>query len=330
MSPHAVTATRPFPNGVYTPLITPFTADEELDLQAWETQVLRLTKAGMGLVLLGTNGEADGLADEERVTLIKSARAVLDKNGYPDVPLLVGTGVGSAHHTIKVTADAKAAGADYAIVIAPGYFAFAMGKNRAAVKSFFTEVLDKSALPVMIYNFPGAAAGIDLDSDMLKELADHPNCFGAKLTCAGIGKGSRLAQYTQSPEYLARHGPFQVLPGFSDYLLPAMVSRHTGCITGTGNVIPKTMIKLYNTAVSALASGSPKELAEAQKIQDIVSNADWAIVKAGIGGTKYALDQFIQPGLGGHSRRPIPAADDAIKAMLDKEMAESIAYEKSL
>lgn len=58
MSPHATAApARPFPNGVYCPLITPFTADEEIDFVAWETQVVRLAKAGMGLVLLGTNGE---------------------------------------------------------------------------------------------------------------------------------------------------------------------------------------------------------------------------------------------------------------------------------
>lgn len=64
-----------------------------------------------------------------------------------------------------------------------------MGKNKPAVKEFFTTVLDQSPLPVMIYNFPGAAAGIDLDSDILIELSEHQNCMGAKLTCAGIGKG---------------------------------------------------------------------------------------------------------------------------------------------
>lgn len=74
----------------------------------------------------------------------------------------------------------------------------------------------------------GAASGVDLDSDFLIELSEHPNCFGAKLTCAGIGKGGRLAAHTQSKEYLSRHGPFQVLPGFSDYLLPALVTGQTG------------------------------------------------------------------------------------------------------
>jgi len=330
MSPHAIAAPRPFPNGVYCPLITPFTADEEIDYPAWEAQVLRLAKAGMGLVLLGTNGEASHLADEERAGLIKSARKTLDSNGFPDLCLLVGTGTGSAHQSIKLAQQAKEAGADYSILIAPGYFSFAMGKNKAALKDFFTEVLDKSPIPVMIYNFPGAASGIDLDSDFLQELAEHPNCFGAKLTCAGIGKGLRLASYTQSEAYLARHTPFQVLPGFSDYLLPALVSRQTGCITGTGNVIPKTIVKLYKTSIAAIESGDAKLFAEAQKIQDIVSDADWAIVKGGIGGTKYALDKFVQAGLGGSVRKPLPEADDATKAMLDKGMKVSIAYENSL
>lgn len=82
------------------------------------------------------------------------SRAALDKEGFNSVPLLVGTGAGSAKETIKLCKEAKEAGADAAIVIHPGYFAFAMGKQRQAVKDYFISVLDKSPLPVMIYNFP--------------------------------------------------------------------------------------------------------------------------------------------------------------------------------
>lgn len=50
---------RSFENGVYTPLITPMTSDEQVDLEALQKQVVRLAKVGMGLVLLGTNGEGE-------------------------------------------------------------------------------------------------------------------------------------------------------------------------------------------------------------------------------------------------------------------------------
>lgn len=43
----------------YTPLVTPFTHDEEVDWDALVKQVLRLANARMGIVLLGTNGEGE-------------------------------------------------------------------------------------------------------------------------------------------------------------------------------------------------------------------------------------------------------------------------------
>jgi len=329
MSPPANTV-RPFKNGVYCPLVTPFGANEEIDFKAFQKQVLRLAKAKMGLVILGTNGEASHLSDDERTSLIKSAREALDSNGFNQVPLLVGTGSGSAHHTVKLCHQAKAAGADYCIVISPGYFSKIIGRDREALESFYIRVLDQSPLPVMIYNFPSAAGGIDLDSDMLIKFSDHQNCFGAKLTCANIGKGTRLALYTQSEDYLSRHVPYQIFLGFSDYLLPALVSGHTGCITGTANVIPKTIVKLYETSIAALASGDPKKMEEARKLQDLISETDWIIVKAGIGGTKYAMNRFIESGLGGVPRKPLPLASEAVQSMVDKGIKNAIEYENSL
>lgn len=108
------------------------------------------------------------------------------------------------------------------------------------------------------------------------ELAEHKNCFGVKLTCAMIGKGHRLAVHVQSEQYLKTHGSrlqavseagFAILPGFSESLLPALVSRHTGCITGTGNIFPKTIRKLYDQAVKGL-KGDAAALTEAMSLQD--------------------------------------------------------------
>lgn len=40
----------------------------------------------------------------------------------------------------------------------------------------------------MIYNFPVVTAGIDLDSDVINTLAQHPNIVGTKLSCGQIGR----------------------------------------------------------------------------------------------------------------------------------------------
>ncbi|WVW86274.1 hypothetical protein I302_108316 [Kwoniella bestiolae CBS 10118] len=334
-----MSASRLWAGGPSVPLITAMNADESINYDALAKQTVRLAKAGMGIVLLGTNGEASHLSNEERKKCTVVVRKALDDNGFKDEPLLVGTGSGSAETTITVTKEAAEAGATHSIVITPGYFSFAMGRDRKAIKDFFKKVFDNSPIPVMIYNFPGAAAGIDLNSDEINELADHPNCFGVKLTCAMIGKGHRIAAYTQSEEFVAKRasqlksqtatGQFQVLPGFSESTLPALLSRHTGCITGTGNAIPKTIKKLWETSVAGL-KGDASALAEALKLQDRVAQADWTIVKAGIPGTKYFLDHYVEKGLGGPARLPIGGITDDVKKLIEVDLKEAWEYEQTL
>ena len=95
-------------------------------------------------------GEAHHLTHSERKVLIEAARKALDEAGYTDVPIIAGTGVGSTRETIELCHEAAEAGADYAIVIASGYFAGAF--SRPALKAFFTEVAEKSPIPVIVYN----------------------------------------------------------------------------------------------------------------------------------------------------------------------------------
>lgn len=324
------------------PVVTPFldTPERPVDHEALAKQVVRIAKAGLGVVVLGTNGEASHLADKERYDVIVTARKALDENGMAATPLVAGTGGGSMQSTISLCRDAAQAGASHALVICPGYFAFAMKGDREAIKDFFRGVMDKSPLPVMIYNFPGAAAGIDLDSDEISELAEHPNCFGVKLTCAMIGKGQRIATYTQSAEFVAKRrsqlqsitgsGQFLVLPGFSESLLPALIARQHGCITGTGNLFPKTMRKLYETSLAAIKGEDPAAWSKALELQDRVAASDYTIVKAGIPGTKYAMDKFVEQGLGGVCRSPIGRVSEKVKSMVDKDLQAHWDFEKSL
>lgn len=109
-----------------------------------------------------------------------SARAAIDENHYA-VPLIIGTGLASTTETIQLTKKVAEAGADCALVIPSGYYASLM--SREALKRFFLDVGSASPIPVMIYNFPGAAGGVDMDSDLLEELAaEGDNFCGAKLT----------------------------------------------------------------------------------------------------------------------------------------------------
>lgn len=96
--------------------------------------------------------EAIHLSHAERSTLIKTARNVLDNAGLVKVPIVSGIGAGSTRECIELANEAAAAGADCAIAICSGYFAGALAGNKKALKDFWTEISQKSPIPVMIYN----------------------------------------------------------------------------------------------------------------------------------------------------------------------------------
>jgi 4-hydroxy-2-oxoglutarate aldolase len=122
------------------------------DIPSFEAHVLRVAHAGVSPLIAGSMGEAIHLARAERTLLIKAARKVLDGAGHYLMPIIAGTGAASTRETLELCSDAAAAGADYCIVIASGYFAGVWGRNKDALRAFFVEVAQRSPIPVMIYN----------------------------------------------------------------------------------------------------------------------------------------------------------------------------------
>jgi 4-hydroxy-2-oxoglutarate aldolase len=53
-----------------------------------------------GLVIQGSNGEAAHLTHHERSLTVRTVRHALDQAGYPDMPLIVGTGAPSVRETL--------------------------------------------------------------------------------------------------------------------------------------------------------------------------------------------------------------------------------------
>jgi L-threo-3-deoxy-hexylosonate aldolase len=195
--------TRPLTPGVYAPIPTFFLKDtQDLDIPTLQKHVIRMANASIGILLCGSMGEAHHISIEERIEIIQSSRAALDSAGFTTTPIVAGTGLGSTRETIKVTKLSAEAGADYAIVIPSGYYAGALANDRKALKQFFKDVSEASPIPVMVYNYPGASGGIDMDSDLIEEMAaELPNLCGVKLTCGNVGKLTRIAATVSIPSF---------------------------------------------------------------------------------------------------------------------------------
>ena len=231
----------------------------------------------------------------------------------------------SGHSTVQVLefiADAAAQGADYALVLPCAYF----GKQTtpAVVDRFYSEVAERSVLPVVIYNFPAVCNGVDIESDVMVKLARrYPGkIVGTKLTCASVGKITRLAAVFPQKE-------FATFGGQSDFLLGGLSVGSAGCIAAFANVFPRTIKRIYELWQEG-------NLEEALRLHRIAANAE-SCTKAGIANTKYAASLTSARSAGIEDteaklvpRRPYEPPTETVKRDIRAKIAELIKIEDSL
>jgi 2-keto-3-deoxy-L-rhamnonate aldolase len=118
-----------------------------------ETQIqhsVHLAKNGVtGLVLMGSTGEAVHLSRTERFDIISGVRKGLTEAGYVDYPIMAGVLTNSLDEALEWLDDSKRAGAQWGLVLAPGYFGGAA--NQENLKEWFRLVADASPIPILMY-----------------------------------------------------------------------------------------------------------------------------------------------------------------------------------
>ena len=159
--------------GMIPPLPTPFSASGELDVPALQSLIEGLEPFVDGFLILGSNGEAVFLSEDERRTVLEAAREVIPK----DKPMIAGTGGEATRLVERRNEVAAEVGADYALVLAPHYYKG--GMNEAVLKTHFECLADSSHLPLMLYNIP-AATTLSLSPMLIAKLAEHENIIGLK------------------------------------------------------------------------------------------------------------------------------------------------------
>ncbi|EGS18977.1 uncharacterized protein CTHT_0055950 [Thermochaetoides thermophila DSM 1495] len=268
------------PNGVYVPMPAFFTPDDELDIPAIQRHTARLLAAGVsGLVVHGSNGEAVHLSRAERRATIKAVADTVrhEKTDlHRPIPIIAGCSAQSIRETLELCIEAYEAGATHAIILPPGYYASLLTKP--AVIDFFTTIASRSPIPILIYNFPAAANGLDLDSDTLLTLASHPRIVGVKLTCGNTGKLARLVAGTASSEFF-------IAGGSADFILQGLVVGAHGTICGFANLAPRACVRIFELWEQG-------RIKEARTLQHEVAKGDWLAIRYGFVGVKAAMPIF--------------------------------------
>lgn len=269
--------------GVFPPVITPFDRRGKVDEGAFRANIRKYTGIGLsGVLVAGSTGEAPHLTLRERLRLVKIAREVVK----PPELLLVGSGLESTAHTLELSREAVARGADAVLLLPPAYYKPAMRPD--VVATHFRGVADGVRAPVLIYSIP-QFTGYRMDVAMLGRLSRHPNIVGIK-------ESSGDAQFVKAILREVRRN-FKVLAGAAPVVVEGLKAGIAGAILGQSNFEPRLCIAIYE----AFAQG---DLGTAERLhQRLMILVQEITVPFGIPGIKAALD--LSGYRGGYPRPPL-------------------------
>ena len=212
---------KPIFTGVCTALVTPF-LDNQINYPMMEMLLRRQIDAGIpAVVIAGTTGEAPTLSDDEKLELVRRAKAYVGNS----CKIIAGTGSNSTEHAVSLSKKAEAAGADGLLVVSPYY-------NKATPSGLiahFAAIAQSVHIPVILYNVP-SRTGVDMPVSVYRRLSAISNIAGVKEASTDITKIARIQN--ECPD------DFLVWSGNDEQTVPAMSLGAKGVVSVLSNLCP--------------------------------------------------------------------------------------------
>lgn len=281
-------------SGSIPALITPFTTGS-VDEGAFRRLVdWQITEGSAALVPCGTTGEAPTLSNDEQHRLF----AVTVEAAAGRVPVIAGCGSNDTQTALWHMQEAKALGADAALMVAPYY----NRPSQAGLLAHFSYLAEKVDLPIVLYNVPSRTV-TDIKPETVAELARRfpERIIGIK---DASGDMTRLTAHR-----LALGEGFVQLCGNDDMALQYNAGGGAGCISVTANVAPRLCAEFQ-------AASRAGDVAKAHQLNERLFPLHQALfTDASPGPVKYALSRVCD-WLNDEVRLPlVPCSDDARRAV---------------
>ncbi|MET7769945.1 4-hydroxy-tetrahydrodipicolinate synthase [Nocardia sp. NPDC005366] len=207
-------------------MVTPFSADGKLDVDAGVALAARLVDRGVDLLAIsGTTGESPTTTESEKADLL---RAVVDAVG-DRATVIAGAGTYDTAHSIELARSAQRAGAHGLLVVTPYY----SRPTQAGLIAHFTAVADATDLPVTLYDIPPRSM-VPIAPDTIRVLAEHPRIVAVKDAKGDLNQGADLIASTGLAFY----------SGDDCLNLPWLSVGAVGFISVIGHLVPERLREL--------------------------------------------------------------------------------------
>lgn len=282
---------------VLVALVTPFTADGEVDWPGVEKHIDDVINAGAdGIVVTGTTGETSTLTDPEKIKLIEVGKRVAAGRAK----VITGGGSNETAHAIELYRASEKAGADGVMIVTPYY----NKPTQSGILTHFRLIADATDLPVILYDIPGRT-GVPIRYETLLRAAKHPNILAIKDAKGDFSEVSRVLNQTD----------LLYFSGDDANVLPHLSIGASGLIGVTANVTATPYRRIVD-AVNAgdLATATAQHKALEPLVRAIMTHVPGTVA------AKYVLH-----GLGRIStprvRLPLVGPEDFEAAQIEDELA---------
>lgn len=215
--------------GVFPALLTPFTANDQIDFLLFEKNLEAQLAAGVnGIILGGTLGEASVLSVEEKEKLVAFA---LEKTAGR-VPVVLNIAEGATREALQQAALAEKWGAHGLMLLPPMRY---KSDHRETV-TYFKTIANATKLPIMIYNNP-VDYKIEVTIDMFTELKDCLNITAIKESTRDVTNVTRLIN--------AFGDRFKILCGVDTLAMEELCLGAHGWVAGLVDAFPAETVTIY-------------------------------------------------------------------------------------
>jgi 4-hydroxy-tetrahydrodipicolinate synthase len=233
------------PDGIHTPVVTPYAADGSIDHACLAGLVESLLGSGINAIVPGgTTGEYYAHTLDERVSILETVATTVGQQAA----LIAGANTLRPDDTIGLALRAKSLGYGALMLQAPPYSL----PSADDLVEHFRRVAGEVGLPIMLYNYP-ARTGVDMDLEFLnKALEEIPEIVAIKESTGSITRLHNLAF-----EFGDR---IRTVCGMDDQALEFFLWGATAFVAGASNFLPQQHVRLYEMCVVAQDFVTGREL----------------------------------------------------------------------
>lgn len=285
--------------GSMVALVTPMNPDGTVDYKRLADLIdWQIDQGTHCLVAVGTTGESATLSMQEHSAVIR----YFVQHVKGRVPVIAGTGANNTTEAIKLTQEAKDAGADCALLVAPYY----NKPPQEGLYQHYKAIAAAVAMPQMLYNVPGRTV-VDIAQETVERLADIDNIVSIKDATGSLTRGEQLIK--------AVGDRLVVLSGDDSTALELIKFGSKGNISVTANVAPKAMSESFSAALRG-------DFVAANAAHDVIKHLHSDLfIEASPIPVKYALNKMgmIDTGI----RLPLVWLADQHHATIDKALIKA-------